>query len=274
MRPGTASTSTSTAKRRRLPRFSAPNVNARSSGAPNPDVHTLVDVDRFRRGSTGSAYVPGDLAKELKDPAFIADEDEPDYEFPTWWFFVIPSQFYLVWVFETCLWGIVFPDTLAEMYGDRDKAFVLATTGTIGTVMGFFGPFTGSLSDRLPEMFPDFSRRWGRRRPLYWIGQVVGMTSIVFTKTACMNGPPHNTHTHNTHTAHTHRKYPLVSRHISHLSPLADSLSSLITPLICPACSASASTGLPFAQFTSNTSHRATSGRLAANPACIPGCSK
>jgi hypothetical protein len=34
--------------------------------------------------------------------------------------------------------------------------------GTIGTVMGFFGPFIGTFSDRLPEMFPRFSARWGQ----------------------------------------------------------------------------------------------------------------
>eukprot|EP01052_Picozoa_sp_SAG31_P024864 SAG31_NODE_2143_length_6342_cov_5.402531_5_plen_138_part_01 len=119
--------------------------------------HSYIGVaqlqERLRRGSTGAAYIPGDVC------SYIEDEDDPDYEFPLWWFFVIPSQFYLVWVFENCLWAIVFPSMLAEMYGDDDKAFVLAVTGAIGTVMGFAGPFIGSFSDRLPEMFPKFAAR-------------------------------------------------------------------------------------------------------------------
>lgn len=44
--------------------------------------------------------------------------------------------------------GIVVPHTIAANFGDHNKALVLATLGTLGTVMSFAGPFTGSLSDR------------------------------------------------------------------------------------------------------------------------------
>ena len=30
--------------------------------------------------------------------------------------------------------------------------------------------------------------RWGRRRPLYWAGQFVGVTSMYFTRVACDAG--------------------------------------------------------------------------------------
>ena len=161
----------------RKARFSAPNLDTCLLR-----LHDIQLEERLRRGSTGGAYIPGDVGQ------YIRDEDDPDYEFPTWWFFVIPSQFYLVWIFENCLWSIVFPSMLAEMYGDKDKMFVLAVTGTVGTVMGFFGPFLGTFSDRLPEMLPNFSARWGRRRPLYWAGQFIGVTSMYFTRVACDNG--------------------------------------------------------------------------------------
>jgi MFS family permease len=164
--------------RRRRPRFSVPNVSPHGPGQQ----HDIQLEERLRRGSTGSAYIPSDLSR------YITDADDPEYEFPTWWFFVIPSQFYCVWIFENCLWSVVFPSQLAQMYGDKDKMFVLAVTGTIGTVMGFFGPFIGTFSDRLPEMFPNFSAKWGRRRPLYWAGQFVGVTSMYFTRVACDRG--------------------------------------------------------------------------------------
>jgi hypothetical protein len=119
----------------------------------------------------GAAYIPGDLSAYIADEAaphyeFPTARARPGRlgasmasgAFPTvnrfymallhgragrltaenggfrpgqWWFFVIPSQFYLVWIFENCLWSVVFPSMLAEMYGDADKMFVAAVTGTI-----------------------------------------------------------------------------------------------------------------------------------------------
>jgi hypothetical protein len=174
--PAGGSLTTTTMRRRH--RFSAPSIEPPAASGPND-----ARLARHRRFSTGGAAL---LAHTDHHDQFIPDAEDPEYLFPTWWFFVIPSQFYLVWIFETCLWGIVYPNTLAKMY--ENPAFVLAITGTIGTIMGFLGPFTGSLSDRLPEMFPAFSARWGRRRPLYWLGQVVGMIGVVFTRQACLQG--------------------------------------------------------------------------------------
>jgi MFS family permease len=84
------------------------------------------------------------------------------------------------------LWGIVVPNAISENFGDHDKALVLATLGTLGTIMSFVGPFTGSLSDRLPEMFPRFTARFGRRRVFFLVGQIVGVTGIYFTAEACL----------------------------------------------------------------------------------------
>ena len=79
----------------------------------------------------------------------------------------------------------VFPQTISEMFGHEDKALVLASVGTIGCVIGFMGPFTGSLSDRLPEMFPEFCARWGRRRPFIVVGQLLSNVGLIMIARSC-----------------------------------------------------------------------------------------
>jgi hypothetical protein len=174
-------------RHRRQARLSAPNVRLAGGRLPTAAVNGLdIQLDRFRRESTGAiAFIPGTVQPTADDDAYIQDEDDPDYEFPTWWFFLaVPSQSFGPWIVGGTLWGIVVPHTISENFGSQDKAFVLATLGTLGTVMSFASPFTGSLSDRLPEMFPRFTRRFGRRRPFFVVGQVIGVTGIWITKQA------------------------------------------------------------------------------------------
>jgi MFS family permease len=160
----------------RKPRVSMPNLH---SGLDAPT--SSFQLDRIRRESTGTvAFIPGDVP--VTGDEYLEDQDDPDYEFPLWWFFLaLPSQSFGPWIVGNTLWGIVVPHTLAVIYGDKEKAFVLATLGTLGTVMSFASPFTGSLSDRLPELFPNFCARFGRRRPFFCIGQVTGVTGIYFS---------------------------------------------------------------------------------------------
>lgn len=165
--------------RRRRP--SAPVQQSSSIGAPGGGGGGEIQLQRMRRQSTGTAFIPGDLKA---DGDFIADADDEEYQFPTWWFFVIPSQYMLCWCFGSCLWGIVFPQTISEMFGHDDKALVLASIGTIGCVIGFMGPFTGSLSDRLPEFFPNFCDRWGRRRPFIVVGQLLSNVGLIMISRA------------------------------------------------------------------------------------------
>ena len=163
----------------RAPRFSAPSVHAPASSTAFADVK----LDRFRRESIGSApsYIPGNV-QAFADDQYVEDPDDPDYEFPLWWFFLaVPSQSFLPWIVGSALWGIVVPNAVAENFGDRDKAFVLATLGTLGTIMGFAAPVFGSFSDRLPEIFPRFAKRFGRRRPFFLVGQTVGVTAIYYS---------------------------------------------------------------------------------------------
>ena len=65
----------------RQPRFSAPNVRAPRSANAYADIQ----LDRFRRESTGAvgAYSPGDVQPLAE---YVADVDDPEYEFPLWWF--------------------------------------------------------------------------------------------------------------------------------------------------------------------------------------------
>jgi hypothetical protein len=163
--------------RRRQPRASAPSVVGRRDDV----TPARAKLDRYRRQSVNAVYVPGQVAADVD---FIP-ADDPDYEFPTWWFFVIPSQYYLEWMFGGCLWGIVFPHTVSVVFGTADKALVLGAIGTMGTVISFAGPIVGSISDRLPERFPSFCRRFGRRRPFIALGQGLNVLCLYFCKRGC-----------------------------------------------------------------------------------------
>ena len=172
--------------RTRQPRFSAPSNAAHNAATNTTSVN--IQLDRFRRESTGAiSFVPGTV-QPYTDEEYIHDEEDPDYEFPLWWFFLaVPSQSFGPWIVGGTLWGIVVPHTIGENFGDHNKALVLATLGTLGTVMSFASPFMGSLSDRLPDIFPNFAARFGRRRPFFVIGQITGVTGIYFTYLAMIH---------------------------------------------------------------------------------------
>eukprot|EP01052_Picozoa_sp_SAG31_P019578 SAG31_NODE_1432_length_8373_cov_8.838289_13_plen_340_part_00 len=156
-------------------RFSAPTVQRAIQPAQ-------IQLDRARRESTGAVtFVPGTVGP-FPDDAYIEDADDPDYQFPLWWFFLaVPSQSFGPWIVGGTLWGMVVPHTIAANFGSHEKALVLASLGTLGTVMSFAGPFIGTLSDRLPEAFPNFTARFGRRRPFFFFGQILGVTGIWVT---------------------------------------------------------------------------------------------
>ena len=167
--------------RQRKRRETAPSIV--HGGARRDDASTqLVKLDRFRRQSVNSIYIPGQVAADAEFE--FLPGDDPDYLFPIWWFFVMPSQYYLEWMLGGCLWGIVWPHTISQVFGKKDKALVLGGLATMGTVIGFAGPLVGSLSDRLPEMYPDFCARWGRRRPFIVLGQGLNVLCLV----ACYYG--------------------------------------------------------------------------------------
>lgn len=164
---------------RRRVRSSAPSVVG-TGGLRRDAAGANTQFDRYRRQSVNSIYVPGQLAAG----ADFIPGDDPDYEFPTWWFFVLPSQYYLEWMLGGCLWGIVWPHTISQIFGKADKALVLGAVGTMGTLIGFAGPLVGTLSDRLPERFPGFCKRWGRRRPFVALGQGLNVLCLM----ACYYG--------------------------------------------------------------------------------------
>jgi hypothetical protein len=164
----------SPALRRRRRRISSPVA----LGTRRDDSAAL-KFDRYRRQSVNSIYLPGQILAHADEDAFIPVADDPEYEFPTWWFFVLPSQYYLEWMLGGCLWGIVWPKTISNIFGPTDKAIVLGGLGTLGTLIGFLGPIVGNLSDRLAEYAPEFAARWGRRRPFIALGQGLNVICLV-----------------------------------------------------------------------------------------------
>ena len=75
---------------RRRHRPSAPVIGLGGSGgggssrkfnAPGGGGGGEIAMERLRRQSTGTCFIPGDLKA---DDDFVADRDEPEYMFPTW----------------------------------------------------------------------------------------------------------------------------------------------------------------------------------------------
>eukprot|EP01052_Picozoa_sp_SAG31_P034744 SAG31_NODE_4101_length_3583_cov_1.895522_1_plen_274_part_00 len=101
------------------------------------------------------------------------------YRFPWWWFVVLCMPNFTIHFISNPLWGLIWPNMLAQMSGQKYKALVLAATTQIGVVCSYFSPLIGSLSDKLPN---HYARRFGgRRRPFIIFGCLLGAGGIAMT---------------------------------------------------------------------------------------------
>eukprot|EP01043_Picozoa_sp_COSAG02_P030350 COSAG02_NODE_1933_length_10319_cov_22.624168_5_plen_647_part_00 len=114
-----------------------------------------------------SASAGGDGAAGEKPEA---NEDGPEYQFPWWWFVILTLPGFLHSLVSNALWGIIWPNLLSQMSGDRYKFLALAAGSQICTVVGYAHPFIGSMSDRLPDKYAKYI---GRRRPFIIIGSFI-----------------------------------------------------------------------------------------------------
>ena len=102
-----------------------------------------------------------------------------EYLFPWWWFVVLCMPNFTIHVISVPLWGLIWPQMLAQMSGQKYKALVLAATTQIGVVMSYFSPLIGSFSDKLPDHYA--KRFGGRRRPFIIFGCLLGAGGIAMT---------------------------------------------------------------------------------------------
>ena len=54
------------------------------------------------------------------------DDGLPEYQFPAWWFVILTLPGFLHSLVSNALWGIIWPNLLSEMSGDKYKALALA----------------------------------------------------------------------------------------------------------------------------------------------------
>ena len=91
-----------------------------------------------RRGSSVGTRVHGSVQTSRAERAGEHDtkpspdvEQDDEYSFPWWWFVLlaavnIPSQ-----LFATSLLGIVWPATIASVFGEKNKTLALGIVGTV-----------------------------------------------------------------------------------------------------------------------------------------------
>ena len=76
------------------------------------------------------------------------------------------------------LWGVIWPDLLSKMAGEKYKAIVFAAGGQISTIIGYSNPFIGTWSDRLPDKYAKYC---GRRRPFIIVGGFIAAFGVWMT---------------------------------------------------------------------------------------------
>ena len=84
-------------------------------------------------------------------------------------------------ILEGCLWGVIWPQAIGDMFGQNKKTQVLGLLTSVNTSTQVFSPVIGNLADK---MSPRFSRLCGRRRPFVLTGHLTYCTGIVL----CYNG--------------------------------------------------------------------------------------
>lgn len=116
----------------------------------------------------------GDADDNDEDPA----DPEEEYQFPFWWFVILTLPGFFHSLVSNALWGIIWPNLLSQMSGDKYKFIALAAGSQICTVVGYFHPIIGSMSDRLPDKYAKYV---GRRRPFIIIGSFIMSVGVWMT---------------------------------------------------------------------------------------------
>lgn len=142
-----------------------------STGERSRRLSCAADLQFSLPGVTG-----GLMAAEPSAP--VGDEDGPEYLFPWWWFVLLTLPGFLHSLVANALWGIIWPNLLSQMSGDKYKFIALAAGSQICTVVGYAHPIIGSMSDRLPDKYAKYV---GRRRPFIIIGSFVMSLGVWMT---------------------------------------------------------------------------------------------
>ena len=112
------------------------------------------------------------------DEAAVKQED---YRFPTWWFYFMTAQNFPNMIFEGCLWGIIVPQAIGDIFGYDEKIRVAGQMATAQTAVQILSPLIGDLADKMPARFSDYLRWtccWGRRRPFVLFGHLTYFAGV------------------------------------------------------------------------------------------------
>jgi len=152
-----------------------------ASGALSEHGSTVPYDGRPRRTSDMSFTLPGVTGRLYDDADGTGDEEqevEEEYMFPAWWFVALCLPGLVHSLVSGALWGVIWPDLLSKMAGEKYKAIVFAAGGQISTIIGYSNPFIGTWSDRLPDKYAKYC---GRRRPFIIVGGFIAAFGVWMT---------------------------------------------------------------------------------------------
>jgi MFS family permease len=135
-----------------------------------------------RRAGAGSAAVVGAQPPSAGYASSSGEDDDGElpegntppepsiYLFPCWWFAFMKAGSIPESILEGCLWTIIWPQAIRDVYGDAEKTKVLGLLKSATVAVQLLSPFVGDLADRLPLRY---SRFCGRRRPFILLGHIL-----------------------------------------------------------------------------------------------------
>jgi MFS family permease len=129
-------------------------------------------------GVTGSLMAADPSASDPEGADSGGSLEDDGYQFPWWWFVILTLPGFLHSLVSNALWGIIWPNLLSQMSGDKYKFLALAAGSQICTVVGYAHPIIGSMSDRLPDKYAKYI---GRRRPFIIIGSFIMSLGVWMT---------------------------------------------------------------------------------------------
>ena len=92
------------------------------------------------------------------------------YLFPSWWFAVMKAGSVPNTILEGCLWTVIWPQAISDVYGDEEKTKVLGLLQSVTVAVQLLSPLVGDMADNLPRRY---ARYCGRRRPFVLVGHAL-----------------------------------------------------------------------------------------------------
>lgn len=105
------------------------------------------------------------------------EQEEEEYLFPKWWFAFMVSQSIPNSILEGCLWTIIWPQAIADQFGQAEKTKVFGTLASVQVAVQLLSPLVGDMADKMPERWT--CSYYCRRRPFIMVGHALYLCGLV-----------------------------------------------------------------------------------------------